>query len=282
LLACFADIPNITLGHETSRLGPVRKRDWAGTIVVAALIALASFLHAHVIAVVLLAVVASGALSVVAFDIGQERGVKNPRELPRRRPADSQGSISAAGNIRAGGDVRAWGDVTAGESTLPASWLDPADLGSYLDQINKTMEEKGFGQNPGPLLDRPGHAQPPARSLSWDELNEVRVGKYAANRGLFLVHSWKPSSQRGQVADVVISVAQHQRGPLTEGTISGVQYTLGPMFSTYSHVITDPQNGFATSVSMFGPMLCLAEICFQDGSPPLILERYIDFDGGHA
>jgi hypothetical protein len=66
---------------------------------------------------------------------------------------------------------------------------------------------------------------------------------------------------------------QHKEGPLTDGTVAGVQYALGPMFTTYSHVITDPRRGFATNVQMYGPMLCLAEICFSDGSPPLLLER---------
>jgi len=108
------------------------------------------------------------------------------------------------------------------------------------------MEEKGFGRDLE-SLEQPdrGQASSAAKSLSWSELNEVRVGKYQANRGLFLVYSWKPCDNPDQVADVVISIAQHSgHGPLSDGTIRGVQYTLGPKFSEHSHVITDPMDGF--------------------------------------
>lgn len=263
----------------------MRKRDWAGSIVVAALIALAGFLHAHAIAVALLAVMVVGALLVIAFDVGREKGAgQQAQSRTASRSGGPSGSIVAGRNITAGGDVRASGDISAGVETPrshPESWLAPEALGSYLDQINKTMEEKGFGPSHGPTS-AAGRTHPPngSKSLSWSELNEVRVGKYEANRGLFLVHTWKPCDKPDQVADVVISIAQHsEHGPLSDGTVSGVQYTLGPQFSEHSHVITNPKGGFATSVSMYGTMLCLAEVCFTDGGPPLLLERYIDFDG---
>jgi len=164
----------------------------------------------------------------------------------------------------------------------PGSWLSPQALGSYLDQINRTMEEKGFGRNPGLDTARgtTEEAVATTRSLSWEEMNTVRVGKYEANQGLFLVHSWKPSALPDQVAEVTIRIIQHGRGPLTRSTVSGVQYTLGPNFTDHSRIITDPTTGFAIHEAMYGPMLCLAEVCFSDGSAPLILERYVDFEGG--
>lgn len=125
----------------------MRKRDWAGTVVVAALIALAGFLHAHVIAVILLAVVVAGALSVIAYDVGQERGAN--QKLQNRsssRSGGPSGSILAGKDITAGGDVRATGDIMAGvgsAETHPASWLAPEALGSP-----RTVS--------GPLLDAVG------------------------------------------------------------------------------------------------------------------------------
>jgi len=258
-------------------LGHMRQRDSVISIVTAVLIALASYLHAHVVAVSLLGLVAFIGVIFIAYDVGRQRGVVQSAHSPRSHDRDSDGSISAGGSIRSGKDIDAAGHISAGNSSHkgpPQEWVSPGTLGTYLDEINTTMEERGFGRG-RPLVEA-ARSTDFGQSLSWTELNEIRVSKYEENRGLFLKHSSTPSTQPGQVANVIISIAQHGDGPLTHGTLSGVQYTLGPKFSQFSHVITDPTNNFATAVAMFGPMLCLAEISFDDGTAPLILERYID------
>jgi hypothetical protein len=114
---------------------------------------------------------------------------------------------------------------------------------------------------------------------SWEELNRVRVARYEETRGLFLVHEWwTPSQEPGQVADVTIRLFQHGEGPLSRDAIRAVEYTLGPRFTDHSLVRSDPTNGYAIHVPMWGPMLCLAKIYFTDGSRPLLLERYINFE----
>lgn len=113
----------------------------------------------------------------------------------------------------------------------------------------------------------------------WELLENERQLRYVANRGLFLTHTWSPSEKPGQVADVLIRLQQHRDGPLAQGKIRGVEYCLGPKFSDHTRVNTDASNGFQIEESMYGPMLCLARVTFTDASPPLILERYINFDG---
>jgi hypothetical protein len=108
---------------------------------------------------------------------------------------------------------------------------------------------------------------------SWKELNAERVRRYEDNHGLFLIHDWRPSETEGQVADVVIRLWQHDKGPLTRGEVEAVEYTLGPKFSDHSRICTDPTNGYAIRESMWGPMLCLAKVYFSTGRAPLLLER---------
>ena len=94
----------------------------------------------------------------------------------------------------------------------------------------------------------------------------------------FLIHTWRPSSVEGQVADVVIQLSQHGRGPLSSGKVASVEYTLGPHFETHTLVKTNPRNNFPLDLSLYGPMLCLAKVTFSDGRPSLTLKRYINFE----
>lgn len=105
-----------------------------------------------------------------------------------------------------------------------------------------------------------------------------RQARYTLNHGLFIVHTWRRSARRGQVADIIIRLVQHRDGPLTKGTVKNVEYYLGPKFSDYPIVKTNPADAFALSISAWGPVLCLAHVTFTDGTQPLDLERYLDFD----
>lgn len=167
-------------------------------------------------------------------------------------------------------------DLPSGSTPRHEGWVHPEELGRYLDSINQTMQEHGFGRNPN----LPPTSEPKAATPSWEELNAARVKRYEENRGLFLVHDWHPSRTEGQSADVVIELCQHGDGPLTRGEIKAVEYTLGPKFSNHSLVCTEAANDFAVEVSMWGPMLCLAKVYLTDGRPPLLLERYINLDHG--
>jgi hypothetical protein len=119
---------------------------------------------------------------------------------------------------------------------------------------------------------------------SWGERDNHRKALYRDHRGLFLVHNSRPSLKLGQIADIVIFVRQHDgpdkdrpERPLTEGRIKSVEYCLGRRFFSHTVVKTDPADGFRLEISAYGPVLCIASINFDDGTPSIELERYIDF-----
>lgn len=117
---------------------------------------------------------------------------------------------------------------------------------------------------------------------SWEERERRRIEIYQHNRGLFLAHTWRPSTQPDQVADIVIYLRQHgdpERDdcPLSRGLVRKVEYHLGSMFSDRTIVKRNRKRNFRLEVSAYGPMLCLARVNFTDGSLPVDLERYIDF-----
>ena len=110
------------------------------------------------------------------------------------------------------------------------------------------------------------------------ELENLRVQRYEINQGLFLVHSWRPSLVKGQNADIVIWLHQHGDGPFRQDVIEKVEYQLGPYFSDKPIIKRDATNSFRLDVSAYGPMLCVAQVSFIDGTNPLTLERYINFE----
>jgi hypothetical protein len=122
---------------------------------------------------------------------------------------------------------------------------------------------------------KPGRPEP-------GSLEYQRKEMYETNQGLFLVHTWRPSSEKGQVADIVIRLAEHRDTPdrpsvLKEGKIESVTYELGRKFSADPFVKTDATDNFGLEISAWGSMLCLAVVAFNDGTEPIQLTRYIDF-----
>jgi len=129
---------------------------------------------------------------------------------------------------------------------------------------------------------------PPEDSTQQDvdeDIDTLRVQEYKQNRGLFLVHAWKPSEKQGQVADIIIRLVEHRDTStrpslLGEGMVESVRYELGRRFLKEPPIKRNPDNGFALEVSAYRPMLCRAEVEFNDGHPPIHLSRYIDFPTG--
>jgi hypothetical protein len=127
-------------------------------------------------------------------------------------------------------------------------------------------------------------AEPP-KAIEGDyavRLEETRVDVYKINRGLFLGHYWRPSEEEGQVADIRIQLRNHpdpegRPTPLEAGTVESVTYQLGPRFSREPITERNSEDNFALDLSAYGPMLCLAEVHFNDGTEHLRLSRYIDF-----
>lgn len=107
----------------------------------------------------------------------------------------------------------------------------------------------------------------------------LRIKRYQENQGIFLIHRWRPSITRGQVADVVIEPAQHREGPLSASLVESVTYYLGPQFFDGKSVMKkDARDNFRLEISAYGPVLCLAELRIKGRREPMLLERYVDFD----
>jgi hypothetical protein len=114
------------------------------------------------------------------------------------------------------------------------------------------------------------------------ELDALRIEEYERNCGLFLVHSWRPSKKQGQVADLIVRLAEHidtstRRSVLNDRKVESVRYALGRKFFEEPVLKRNRRDDFALEVSAYRPMLCVAEVRFNDGHPPVYLSRYIDF-----
>ena len=115
-------------------------------------------------------------------------------------------------------------------------------------------------------------------AIGEEDLEKKRIKSYKDKKGLFLIHSWRPSFTPGQVADIVIWLQQHRKGPLSNGEVEKVEYQLGPKFFKRPKVKTNQSDSFRLEVSAYGPMLCLARVYIKDEKEPLLLERYINFE----
>ena len=62
--------------------------------------------------------------------------------------------------------------------------------------------------------------------------------------------------------------------------VESVRCELGRRFSREPVIKRNPEDGFALEATAYRPMLCLAEITFNDGHEPLRLSRYINFPTG--
>ncbi len=132
---------------------------------------------------------------------------------------------------------------------------------------------------PSPSPAEPVLPENPAFSGAGANLEQVRVRKYEKYQGIFLVHSWRPSRQQGQVADIVLRLRQHGEGPLKAGLVDHVEYVLGPKFFQGPVVKRNREDDFRLEVSAYSPMLCVARVCLANGSS-FDVERYADFAGG--
>jgi hypothetical protein len=111
-----------------------------------------------------------------------------------------------------------------------------------------------------------------------DPPEQMRIQVYAKQKGLFLVHDWRPSGAPGQLADIVIWLHQHQQGPLSDRTVDRVEYYLGPKFFDRPVVKRSDSDAFKLEVSAYAPMLCLARVFLKGEQEPIDLTRYIDFE----
>jgi len=96
-------------------------------------------------------------------------------------------------------------------------------------------------------------------------------------REVMLVHRLYRSREEGQLYDLIIYVVPHKEASLAG--VSRVEYFLGGYWGNKIFPSSDRSRGFAIATAAYGPMLCTAEVFFNDGTS-VILHRYIDFEMG--
>jgi hypothetical protein len=102
---------------------------------------------------------------------------------------------------------------------------------------------------------------------------------YERSRRVMLVHRLSPSTEEGELYDILIYVI-----PALRGSVSGVaqvEYFFGGHgWGDRIFTATDRSRGFPVLTAAYGPFLCTANVIFTDGSS-MILHRYIDFEMGN-
>jgi hypothetical protein len=161
------------------------------------------------------------------------------------------GSIEADTNIEAGWGIEAGGNVQAGTSTpvredkpvraalLAAAppnegWVDPEQLGHYLESINQTMAKHGFGRNPNlpPSVSTDARAtQVPHSRIEMNDVVTGKMGRQKAERLVALYRDgerlrasifWSASSIPGDLIRGTANQSQVERERLARDWDTGV------------------------------------------------------------
>jgi len=106
---------------------------------------------------------------------------------------------------------------------------------------------------------------------------EERGQYYLPNRDLFLVHRLAPSTDEGEVYDILMYLVPHKEATLAG--VSKVEYYFGEYWKQRVFTSTHRPSGFSISTSAYGPFVCTAKIYFTDGHEAMVW-RYIDFEMG--
>jgi hypothetical protein len=100
-----------------------------------------------------------------------------------------------------------------------------------------------------------------------------------STRGLFLIHTWRPSVLPTYNVDISIRIYEHGKRwtPISDNLVEKVEYYLGDyFFGGHSVVKTDPADGYRLDISSYGSTNCVAKVYFRDKHSPTILDRYLD------
>lgn len=175
---------------------------------------------------------------------------------------------------------------------LPAQWLAVAALpvliglmiGGYIGKFSFAGVEVEAPQlKQGVVYAPPGTGSGRAKTASRPGWTGEREAEYARTQGLALVHIYKPSTQSGQNYEISIYITRHIRGPEKNQTtafdnIERAEFFFGPSWG--DRIFTAQNNGGIVGVntSAWGTFLATCQVIFRDGSDPVVLNRYIDFE----
>jgi hypothetical protein len=116
-----------------------------------------------------------------------------------------------------------------------------------------------------------------------------REAEYERTKFLEMVHIYKPSTRPGQKFDVSIYLMRHvsgeSRNQITAFTeIDRAEFFFGPSWG--NRILTARNGGgvIGLNTSAWGSFLATCRVVFNNGSPPVVIYRYVDFEmaGSHT
>jgi hypothetical protein len=138
-----------------------------------------------------------------------------------------------------------------------------------------SLEAQRPDEKPASVFSSPAPASTP-----W---TAERESEYKRTGRLFLVHVYDPSTRPGQKYDITIFLMRHKLGlsPNQKEDFSEVEKLEVYLGASWNDMIfTAPNSGGLIGIrtSAFGSFLATGRVVFKDGRPPLILQRFIDFE----
>lgn len=178
---------------------------------------------------------------------------------------------------------------------VPTQWLAVAllpvlvglALGGYISRFTfagveveaPPLKPVGYvGPGSGAHADKT--AVPFSRSSSW---TSEREHEYERTHNLELVHIYKPSVRSGQRFDISIYLMRHHQGPEVNQTtgfaeIERAEFFFGPSWGDRVFTANNDGGVIGINTSAWGTFLASCRVVFRDGSNPVVIHRYIDFE----
>lgn len=109
-----------------------------------------------------------------------------------------------------------------------------------------------------------------AQEWTLDDWDELRSSEYQQRRGLLLVHTaTRCEAPAGANPNrhwwsVTVRLIQHSDGPLNRGEIAYVEYGFAPNFTEGTAKVRGPQDSYAYTTELWGPLLVLGRVHFNN------------------
>ena len=210
--------------------------------------------------------------------------------LPRSRRALVLGAIGSVLLLAAAVSLQAAGSSIL---NLPAQWLAvaavPVVIGLVYGRYISRFSFAGLEVEAPPLKPleyvEPGTRPEGSKTAiaSQSDWTAEREAEYQRTHRLELVHIYKPSTRSGQKHDISIYLVRDdplgrpsQTTNFTE--VEQAEFFFGETWG--NRIFTTKNNGgvIGINTSAWGTFLATCRVTFRDGSSPVVLHRYIDFE----
>ncbi|HEY4311325.1 MAG TPA: pYEATS domain-containing protein [Pirellulales bacterium] len=159
------------------------------------------------------------------------------------------------------------------DTAIRASGLPGMDLG-YARPDRAT-------QRSSPESEAPSNSPPtPQARRAAPVFRNERIRCYEQARNIVLVHTLRPSDERGQRFDVFAYLMEHKNGDIA--SVEKAEFYFGKHWG--DKVFTGTRigrNQIGVRTAAYGPFLCLCKVTFND-KKSVFLSRYIDFEMGEV